>query len=105
PVAIVEASGTAPERLSAPTRPPTGPGSPAALPAHRRRHASKQRRPGVIRLTPPPAEERIVAVLAVDPEVSIWQLARRASVSQATASKWRALHFQQRAEPREAAAQ
>src|SRR5262249_54855435 len=62
PVAIVEASSTAPERLSAPTRPPTGPGSPAALPAHRRRHALKQWRPGVIRLTPPPAEERIAAV-------------------------------------------
>jgi len=95
PVAIVEASTTPQNALESPTRPPTGGGSPAALPAPKRQRASKRTGSGVIRLTPQPAAERIAAVMATWPGISIRQLAKRAGVSESTASKWRALHLQQ----------
>src|SRR5260221_13814897 len=94
PATLAEAPGgllSAPQEAQQPPRkPPTGPGSPARA----KRRASKRARPGaILQLAPPPdtAEQRIRAVLHKDPTVSIRALARTAHVSQATASKHRAL--------------
>lgn len=77
---------------SVPGKPPTGPGSPAAS----KRRASKRKkparkRPAVLKLIPEgeaTAETRIRALLDAEPGLSIRQLAERAAVSTATASKW-----------------
>src|SRR5262249_10179506 len=55
----VHVTEAAPDVLEAPSRLPTGGGSPSALPAPRTRQGSNRRRPGIIRLTPVPASERI----------------------------------------------
>jgi hypothetical protein len=75
-----------------PSRSPTEPSTPAA----RRPRASKRsgrggkQRPPVLRLTPSEtAEERIRVLLADEPALPVRQLARRAHVSESTASKWR----------------
>jgi hypothetical protein len=83
PVALLSAPQ---ERPQPQDKPPTGPGSPARA----KPRASKRTRPGAILQLAPPAE-RIRAVLSREPHVSIRALARAASVSQATASKHRAL--------------
>jgi hypothetical protein len=70
-----------------PPRPPTGPGTPAR--ASKRRRQGRARHPAVLRLTPPETpEQRIRAVLASEPTISIRQLAQRAAVSHSTASKY-----------------
>ncbi|MBF6591670.1 MAG: hypothetical protein IVW57_14250, partial [Ktedonobacterales bacterium] len=95
------------------TRPPTGPGTPTAAPltaedaresAPRRGRASKRGRPGRERrqvLALPAAgkgsaEERIRAMVARYPSISVRTLAKRAGVSESTASKHRALILAER---------
>jgi hypothetical protein len=67
------------------SRPPTGPGTP------RKASASKRSRPGTERLHPVrivgSAEERIRALVARYPTISVRTLAKRAGVSESTASK------------------
>jgi hypothetical protein len=88
-VPMVEAT-TAPssEHTEGPTRGPTGPGTPVS--ASKRRGAG-QKRPGTPRLVPLrsiPAEQRIREAVAARPGISVRALARRAGVSESTASKW-----------------
>ena len=74
-----------------PAKPPTGPGSPTSAPrrASKRTRRGNGGRPAILKLTPPPAEERIRALIIAEPNVSIRQLAKRAGTSESTASKWR----------------
>jgi hypothetical protein len=89
-VALLTAPQDAPHVGSSPQgdRPPTGPGSPAQRRASKRPVTGRSQRPAILQLQPPEnAETRIRAVLLSEPSISIRQLARRAGVSQATASK------------------
>ncbi len=85
--------GPAPAQTVAelPSKPPTGPGSPTAVPrrASKRGKRGNGGRPAILKLAPPPAEERIRALLTDEPDISIRQLAKRAGTSESTASKWR----------------
>jgi len=85
--AALTAPAPDPER---PQWPPTGPGTPGRTPrASKRARRGLGRRPAIIQLTPPEtAEQRIRAVLAPEPNISIRQLAKRADVSESTASKY-----------------
>lgn len=81
---IVEAI---PAPSEAPTRGPTGPGSPIAS----KRRASAPKRTSGTKLTvlrSMPAEERIRTIAAQHPAISVRALAKRANVSESTASKW-----------------
>lgn len=83
--AIPAPSSASPET---PTRGPTGPGSPARA---SKRRTSGTKRPGsskVIALRSMPAEERIRTIAAQHPTISVRALAKRADVSESTASKW-----------------
>lgn len=88
-------AGPSASAASTPERPPTGPGSPIAArrraskhAAHAARVAPLTARPRVLKLDP---ERRIRTLLAEDPDMSIRQLAKRARVSESTASKYRRL--------------
>lgn len=70
-----------------PQKPPTGPGSPVSASKRRTRGA---KRPGTARIVPlrsGTAEERIRTAVAERPKISVRALARRAGVSESTASK------------------
>jgi hypothetical protein len=103
PVALTGTETPTEGEGSKPTRPPTGPGSPAHA---RRRPASKRRglgRSPILRLAPEGPEQRIRTVLADTPDVSIRQLAKRAETSQSAASKWaRVVRLEATAQQREA---
>ena len=87
--AAIEAPATLAQIAPPPPDFPTGPGTPAAA-SKRRRKTPRRKRPAILQLTPPePADQRVRVALATSPELSVRALARRANVSQATASKWR----------------
>lgn len=92
---VLPAVESAPERLpeSSPERPPTGPGTPTRVPRASKRTTGRGTQARVIRLkrTKASAAERIHAILDIEPDSSIRQLAKRAEVSESTASKHRAL--------------
>lgn len=92
---IVEAVSALPERVTVPSRPPTGGGTPVS--ASKRNTAGRKGTAGasgasggakVVPLRSLPAEERIRRAVAQYPTISVRTLAKRANVSQASASKW-----------------
>jgi hypothetical protein len=87
-----------PAALTAPTpdpeqpqRPPTGLGTSARTPRASKRGRAGKKRPAVLRLQLEPAERRVRATLAQEPHLSVRQLAKRAGVSESSASKYRAI--------------
>lgn len=83
----------APPQEPTPSRGPTGPGSPAAGRASKRARSGRERSGGVIRLmdAKPNAEQRIRAEVERNPGIKLRTLARRANVSESTASKYLAI--------------
>jgi hypothetical protein len=68
-------------------KPPTGPGSPTSASKHRRPGAKRPGTAQVVPLRSGNAEERIRTAVAERPSISVRALARRAGVSESTASK------------------
>ncbi len=71
-----------------PTRGPTGPGTPVSASKRSRAGIKRPGTPRVVPLRSGNAEERIRTVAAQRPDISVRALARRAGVSESTASKW-----------------
>jgi hypothetical protein len=72
----------------APSRPPTGPGSPVSASKRRTTGATRSGSPRVVPLRGIVAEQRVRAVVVERPGISVRALARLAGVSESTASKW-----------------
>lgn len=99
-----------PDRSDVPTRPPTGPGSPASKPSRQTRTAAANVTPMRSPRAPAPrrdrktaaranarsgkrgsAEARVRTLLEAEPGIAFDELVRRAKVSESTASKWSAV--------------
>lgn len=68
-------------------KPPTGPGTPVSASKRRKSGVKRPGTPRVVALRSMPAEERIRQVVAERPSISVRALARKAGVSESTASK------------------
>lgn len=73
---------------TAPSKPPTGPGSPVSASKRRTTGATRSDSPRVVPLRGIAAEQRVRAVVVERPGISVRALARLAGVSESTASKW-----------------
>ena len=100
PTLTAPASALAHTQNDPPSKPPTGPGSPAALPSRASKRArGLGNRPRILRVMPDnaTAEARIRALLKAYPTMSVRTLAKRAHVAESTASKWRGIVAAERA--------
>jgi hypothetical protein len=94
-LAVVQAPAVAPLAIAAPesrpdasSGPPEPPPTPPDPPTPAPLRSKRQRNAPVLRLAELP-ERRVRALLEREPTITIRQLAKRAGISQSTASKWR----------------